>query len=109
MKAKEKMVPSDQAGNKKAKKEQDYVEKLELEIRELKSINRSLMKQLKKLSKGIHKQEYEEALEQIVNEPKEETGRSCPQCGSKRLKQIEIAGRRFESCNICDYKSGKLK
>ena len=36
-----------QQTRKRAKKEEDYTDRLEREIRELKSINRSLMKQLK--------------------------------------------------------------
>lgn len=103
-------------GNKKAKKEEDYTEKLEKEIRELKSINRSLMKQLKKLSKGINREEFEEALEEKVitrGKKKEESDRGeprCPECSrAGEFREITIAGRRFERCEHCGYKSRRLK
>ena len=97
---------------KKQDREQDEIERLEKEVRELKAINRSLMKQLKKLAKGIHKQEVEEALEKLEeNGPKKEDDRrECPNCGrTGGLRELILANRRFERCDICDYKSGKLK
>jgi len=94
-------------------KEEDEVTRLEKEIRELKSINRSLMKQLKKLAKGIHKQEVEEALEKLEdNGPKEkepDKSRECPNCGRNGLKEIIVAGRLFHRCDICSYRSGLIK
>lgn len=97
------------------KKEQDQVERLEKENRELKALNRSLLKQIKKLSKGIYKQEFEEAMDKKVEEhgQKEEPRpreRKCPNCArTGGLISTEIAGRRFERCDHCDYKSGRLK
>ena len=102
-----------QLTRKKAKRQDDEVTRLEKEIRELKSINRSLMKQLKKLSKGIHKGEYEEALEEVHTRGKkkeERRERECPECArTGQLREIEIAGRRFERCEHCGYKSGRIK
>jgi formate dehydrogenase maturation protein FdhE len=97
--------------SKKIKKEDDYVEKLEKEVRELKSINRSLLKQLKKISKGINKDKYEEALDEVENGPKKEAEdrrAECPECGRKGLTEIIIAGRRFQKCSICDYRSKRI-
>jgi len=98
---------------KRAKRQDDEVERLQKQIRELKSINRSLMKQLKKLSKGIHKGEYEEALEEVHTREKkkeERRERECPECArAGQLREIEIAGRRFERCEHCGYKSGRIK
>lgn len=97
---------------KKLQKEEQYVDQLEKEIRELKYINRSLMKQLKKMSKGINKLEFEQALERLDDE-KEQTkaprGKCCPECAGNRLREIEVAGRRFERCEQCGYKSGRIK
>lgn len=97
---------------KRFKKEEDEVSKLEKEIRELKSINRSLLKQLKKLSKGINKNLYEEALEEVIDEPKKDKPKNfCEHCGKGRLNEIDIAGRKFFRCNneACGWKSKKVK
>lgn len=102
--------------NKKDKRENDELERLEKENRQLKAINRSLTKQLKKLAKGIHRQDALEILEKLEEEPsnaqKEDPKRDqrgCPSCGRLGLREIIVAGRRFERCEICDYKSGRLK
>lgn len=98
---------------KKAKREEDELTRLEQEVRELKAINRSLTKQLKKLAKGIHKEEIEEALEKLEDpreqEDKEDRLPPCPGCGRNGLRETILAGRRFRSCTICDYKSGRIK
>lgn len=96
---------------KKYNKEEDKLEQLEQEIRDLKSINRSLLKQLKKISRGIHKEEYEEVLEEIQSGKKEEldSKRRCPECSRTGLRETIIAGRRFESCSVCDYRSKRIK
>lgn len=98
------------AAGKKSKREDDYVEKLEKEIRELKSINRSLMKQLKKLSKGIHREEYESALEEVhTRGKKKQEEPECPNCGKPGgLKEVNIAGRLFQRCTLCEWKSGRV-
>ena len=96
--------------------EEDRVDELEKEVRELKGLNRSLMKQLKKLSKGINRLEFEEALERLDNEQEisektkgsKDSGRKCPDCNSKSLNQFELAGRKFERCEVCGYRSGKV-
>ena len=98
---------------KRYEKEQDQIELLEKENRELKAINRSLLKQLKKLSRGINKEEYDKAIEEI-NEVKKEPDQSshvkkCPECSRASLTEFIIAGRLFERCNICDYKSKAIK
>lgn len=102
--------------------DEDRIEQLEKEVRELKSINRSLLRQLKKLSKGINKQEYEEALDIIENGSKDEknnrkgtstgdggSSSSCPECSREGLREISIAGRKFLRCSVCEYKSGRIR
>lgn len=98
------------ADHKKDKREQDELERLEKENRELKAINRSLLKQIKKLSKGINRQEFEEAMETIEHGPKkdEPNAKKCPECGRLGLKDVIVAGRLFHRCSICDYKSGRI-
>lgn len=95
----------------KDKREEDEVDRLLKENRELKSINRSLTKQLKKLAKGIHRQEALEVLETVEDAPKKEESdksRECPNCSRNQLKEIIVAGRLFHRCDICDYKSGRI-
>lgn len=109
---------------KKHDKEQDYVEQLEKEVRELKAINRSLLKQIKKLSKGINRQEYEEALETVENGEKEEKinrrrtsrgdGRSsrdgdCPHCGKGWIREVDINGRIFGRCDRCEHRTKRIR
>lgn len=95
------------------KREEDELTRLEKENRELKAVNRSLMKQLKKLAKGINKEEVEQALERIEDHAptKEHTQEEapCPECGRKGLKEIILAGRKFQRCCICSFKSGRIK
>lgn len=95
---------------KKYEKEQDQIEQLEKEIRELKAINRSLLKQLKKLSRGINKEAYEEAISEVEVEKEEAPKKKkCPECArTGGLKEITVAGRQFERCEHCGYRSGKL-
>ncbi len=98
--------------NKRAKREIDQLEQLEREVRELKAINRSLTKQLKKLAKGINREEIEKTLNNIeeTNKPQNETNEAeCPNCGRNGLKELIIANRIFHRCSICDYKSGVIK
>lgn len=84
----------------------DEVEKLRKQLREAKSIIRSLQKQLKKLNKGTgkrrnnHKEKFEpEELEPIPN---------CPGCGKGVLVETEVVGRKFIRCELCQYRE-KIK
>ena len=101
--------------SKKGDREFDQIEQLEKEIRELKAINRSLLKQLKKISKGIYKEEYEAALEKKGNVKEKERrllepGRECcPDCLTERLIETRVAGRLFRRCETCGWKSGLVK
>lgn len=98
---------------KRHEKEQDQIELLEKEIRELKAINRSLLKQLKKLSRGINKEEYDKAIEEISEGKKDQDEPShvkkCPECARASLTEFVIAGRLFQRCTVCDYKSKVIK
>lgn len=94
--------------------EEDEIDRLQKEIRELKATNRSLVKQLKKLTKGFNKEEQERLMDTFVNEEKEapddrsRQGNSrCSHCGKGFIIETDVAGRIFHSCNTCDYKSGR--
>lgn len=87
---------------KKRHNKEDDVFRLEEENRELKALNRSLLKQLKKKSKGIHR-EY--SLDPDYKEPKKpikEEG--CTHCGKGILNKLEVAGRVFKICNLCKHR-----
>lgn len=106
------LVDMVQRANRRGKRQENEIERLEKEIRELKAINRSLLKQLKKLSKGINKDVYNEALNEVENgtkKEKDDRAGDCPECNRKALKEVVIAGRLFYRCSICEYKSGVIK
>ena len=86
--------------------DEEVIEQLQKEIRELKSINRSLMKRLKKVDREYHKAlEEEESPRPKVK--KEEF--SCTNCGKGHLVDNKsIPGRVFKSCTSCDYR-GKIE
>lgn len=75
------------------------LEALEQKIRDLKSLIRTLQKKLKKTSKGYRKH----LVEEDIDEPTPD----CPSCSRGFLKQIDIVGRKFFRCGVCDYK-GKV-
>jgi hypothetical protein len=99
---------SDIPVRKKHKKQEDEVSKLEKQVRELKAINRSLMKQLKKLSRGIHKDAYDDALDEVFP-VKEEKKNKCPECTRGSIIETNVAGRIFHRCSICSNKAGPIK
>lgn len=113
MERREKMAGSEVRANRRAKREQNDIERLEKQVRELKAINRSLMKQLKKMAKGIYKAEAEEALEKleeyVPKKDKQVEEPVCPECTRKGLKEVIVAGRLFRRCETCGWKSGVVK
>jgi DNA-directed RNA polymerase subunit RPC12/RpoP len=93
----------------KRNKEVDEIEQLRKEIRELKSINRALTRQLKKLSKGQHRlvdleDELKEALLEQEVETKTEKN-SCKDCGSGRLEDVDLGVRNIQVCRDCGWRS----
>lgn len=85
---------------KKAKRDRDEVEVLQEKIRELKSINRSLHKQLKKINKGFRKiREYDDEPEEEVKPKVEE--KQCWDCGVGILQRFEILDKYYRACTNC--------
>lgn len=89
------------------------IDRLNQEIRELKSLNRSLMKRLKKIDR-----EYYEALENTEEDDEIESAKfesetlkaiQCPDCNKGVLTVTTLAGRQFSRCNMCDYRSKAKK
>lgn len=73
-------------------------------IRELNKEIRQLKKQIKELSKYQHIPDIEDIQE---SEPIIKS-RTCPSCGKGKLKELDIVGRIFEKCDICDHRK-KIK
>lgn len=95
------------ADDKMAKKKDDSeIDRLEQQVRELKSINRSLMKRLKKVDRHY---------KDVINEPaepeqeKEGTKRTCPNCERGEITEVDLLGRIFERCSVCDWRSKTKK
>lgn len=88
--------------------EDDEIEKLQKEIRELKSINRALLKRLKKLDRN-----YEESLDREEETKYKEhvvhKNPACHHCGKGQLIDVDLAGRIFQRCDTCDFRSKTRK
>jgi predicted transcriptional regulator len=101
--------------SRKKRDEVDEVEKLQKEIRELKSVNRTLAKQLRKLSKGAHRlAELEEIIaEEIENkieyEQPEEKKKECQVCDKGELKIVELGAKNYLFCTNCRYRKETKK
>lgn len=93
---------------KKIKRDEDKLEQLERENRELKSINRSLLKRLKKVDRGgskLDKRERDEQLYIESNDDNDEKTFNCPRCSRSNLIRVSVAGRLFFRCEICEYRT----
>lgn len=90
-------------------REDRLLERLQTENKELKQLNRSLMKKVKSLSKGYYKfmvAQDEEQEKEAVQEAKETAKKLCYEC-SGEYKEIIIVNRRFRQCQDCG-KRGKV-
>lgn len=81
---------------------QDNESRLEQEVRDLKSLVRSLQKRLRKVDKGFKEEEAEEVEDFPVSE-------KCNECGKGTLSTVRVAGREFKRCNVCEYRSKAKK
>jgi DNA-directed RNA polymerase subunit M/transcription elongation factor TFIIS len=92
---------------------EDRVQQLEKENRELKLLNRSLLKRLKKLDRNASRvEELEEEIkeqEERAAAKKEEARTACPKCNKNELTTTTIAGRSFVRCELCGYRSKAQK
>lgn len=98
---------------KKPKNKDDEVFRLEEENRELKALNRSLLRELKKRNRGIYR--IDDLNEKIFGKNQELTAddmrfiqsakpkaKDCPQCGKGTLSITEVRHLKFEVCSIED-------
>jgi len=78
------------------------IERLEAENRELKKINRQLLKKLKQVNKGYRK--VREEVEDDEPEEIEEEKEVCPKCYSKSVKELKfsILGKKEKTIKTCE-------
>lgn len=93
---------------KKKKDPDDEVTRLQKQVRELKALNRSLMKRLKKLDR-----EYEEPKDIDIEDINEDLDTMhmplCQECGKGSLKTVVISQRSWQKCDTCTYRSKATK
>jgi hypothetical protein len=97
--------------SRKQKREEDLVERLEKENRDLKAEVRSLQRRLKKVDKDFKvdlaeaSRERQLADDQLIKKP---PAKKCEHCGKGNLFEIDLLGRIFINCDSCDYKARKV-
>jgi hypothetical protein len=91
---------------KKEMDEMDEVEKLELQLRKLKSENRHLQKELKKSNKKYKPQHDKEDL---LEEEHEEKNPPCTECGKGNIKVTDLGVRKLLSCTVCTFRKALKK
>lgn len=92
--------------SRKRNNEDELVENLEQEVKELKSIVRHLQKELKKSNKA-----YKETKYIVDDEPnKAVLSKTCPECFRGHLKEVVLGSvRMFIKCSDCDYRTKTVK
>lgn len=88
----------------KKKTEDDKIGELEKRVRILKSINRGLLKKLKRVDREYR--DYHQA--DFIDEKIEFALEKCQECGKGEIEEIDIVGRKFFKCTVCDYKGKKV-
>lgn len=96
------------------RQKKDEVAILEQQIRELKSVNRSLLRRLKKVDRNF-KEELENEKREVEKETENEsegklfdgsrTTSKCRNCERGELHQVNICGRKFSRCETCGWRS----
>ena len=89
----------------RSKKQLTDLEKLQQENKELREINKSLSRQLKKESK---KYKPEHSSSKLVEQDFDDKDNYCPDCGKGKVIHTNIGPRVLEHCsNNCGYKKVK--
>lgn len=78
------------------------------ENRALKKENNSLRSQVKRLQKREHLVDDQEKL-QLEAVYYEEKKTRCPECAKGYLESLNIVGRMFSRCTVCDYRTRTIK
>jgi hypothetical protein len=82
----------------------DEIERLEAEVRELRAINRSLMRQIKKLDRGYKEPDEDKGKKkprEVPIDKDEAPARTCPECHKGHVIEKIVLDRRWEECNLC--------
>lgn len=89
-------------------KELTEVQVLKKENKYLKKVVTELKRELKyyKNREHFHETTVYEDPEQL---PLFEESRKCPSCGKGNIIQMNVVGRNWEECDICDWDTRKLK
>jgi hypothetical protein len=87
----------------RSKKQLNDVEILEKENKELKSINKSLKRQMKQENK---KYRPEFSKKQLEEEDYKERENICPECGKGRIIETELGPKILVHCTLCKYRKG---
>lgn len=83
----------------------DENERLLQENRELKALNRSLLKQLKKKSKGKHRGYQIDVDKEKDEEEFIDMKNLCPSCGKSNLREMNLGPKKITICDLCKYRS----
>lgn len=96
--------------SKRQDREDRILERLQEENKTLKQINRSLMKQVKKLGRGYRKfmlAQDEGEVDDAVEKVKAAAKKMCFACGIGEYKEVIVMNRRWRQCSECG-KRGKV-
>lgn len=89
----------------KHKRTEDTVDRLEREVRSLKSTNRSLLRQLKKLSRGYKKFMVEDDHKEAHKMVEAVARKICFECSVGEMKEIVVCNRRWRACTHCAHRT----
>lgn len=87
--------------SKKKSEDQDRIEFLEEQIRDLKSINKSLVRRLKKIDKKFVYEEFQENEPNLKFDQTTVRLKICSFCKKLEVEEFEVAGRKIGKCNSC--------
>jgi hypothetical protein len=90
-------------------REDRELDRLRRECRELKATNKSLLRQVKKLSRGYYKylNEEDDSKEEALEVVEKVVKKTCFDCGTGDYKEIIVGTRRWRQCQNCG-KKGKV-
>lgn len=83
----------------------EYVERLERELRDLKSVNRQLMRRLKKVDRQFRQSEELEDEAQRETEVRAKPAYDCRECKQGNLKELDLGTRKYQVCSFCGKKT----
>jgi hypothetical protein len=87
--------------SRKKSEDQDKIESLEEQIRNLKSIIKSLVRKLKKIDKKFVYNELQETETSSKFEDIKKKLKQCPYCKQISIEEFQVAGRKIGKCTSC--------